>query len=163
MLLRLAIGTEPAPSYAALAEELGMTASEIHASIKRSVAAQLARKESTGRPVVIREALRNFVLHGAKYCFPATRGGMTRGLPTSYAASPLNGLIVADADPVPVWPSKDGAVRGVAFYPLYPTAPQAVARNPALGEVLSLFDALRGGSARERAIAQSLLSDRLTL
>jgi hypothetical protein len=35
--------------------------------------------------------------------------------------------------------------------------PQAAARNPALYELLALFDAVRGGSLRERALAIELL------
>jgi hypothetical protein len=34
-------------------------------------------------------------------------------------------------------------------------------RNPALYELLALFDAVRGGSPRERAIALDLLQERL--
>jgi hypothetical protein len=44
---------------------------------------------------------------------------------------------------------------------LYPTVPDAAARNPALYELLVLFDAVRGGSPRERAIALQLLDERL--
>ncbi len=54
-----------------------------------------------------------------------------------------------------------GPTRGIAFYPLYPSVPEAAARNPALGELLDLFDALRGGSAREQAIALAMLEERL--
>ena len=161
VLLRLSLGQGPAPTYAVLGAELGLTASESHASVERAVAAQLLRKNAAGKPAVIRDALRWFVLHGARYSFPATRGGMTRGVPTSHAAAPLKGQIVADSEPVPVWPYKNGHVRGVAFYPLYPSVPEAAARNPALGELLALFDALRGGSARERALAQVMLTERL--
>jgi hypothetical protein len=52
-----------------------------------------------------------------------------------------------------VWPHKDGTVRGVAFYPLYPTVPDAANNNPALYELLALVDAVRGGNMRERALA----------
>ena len=107
------------------------------------------------------EALRLFVQHGARYCFPATRGPLTRGVPTGYAAAPLKALIRAAAgEPPPVWPDKNGAVRGETLYPLYPTAPQAALRNPALHELLSLFDAVRAGSAREHALAIQLLDER---
>ena len=41
VLLRLALERGPAPTYAALAAELGMTASEIHGAVDRAVAAQL--------------------------------------------------------------------------------------------------------------------------
>lgn len=37
----------------------------------------------------------------------------------------------------------------------------AVERNPALGELLALFDAVHGGSAREQALAMALLEERL--
>lgn len=161
VLLRLALERGPAPSYAALAAELGMTASEVHGAVERAVAARLAHKEAGGKATVILAALRLFVQHGAAYCFPATRGSLTRGLPTGYAAPPLKALIVPGSDPVPVWPHKDGTVRGIALYPLYPSVPEAAARNPALYELLVLFDAVRGGSARERALAVDLLEQRL--
>ena len=51
--------------------------------------------------------------------------------------------------------------RGIAFHPLYPSVPEAAQRNPALGELLALFDAVRGGSAREQALALILLEERL--
>ena len=161
VLLRLALERGPAPTYAALAAELGMTASEIHGAVERAVAAQLAHKDAGGKATVILAALRLFVQHGARYCFPAVRGSLTRGLPTGYAAAPLKEMIVPGTDPVPVWPHKDGTVRGMAFYPLYPSVPEAAGRNPTLGELLVLFDAVRGGSARERALALELLEKRL--
>ncbi len=163
VLLHLAlVGDEDdAPGYAALAADLGLTASEAHAAIERTAAAQLAVKDRFGRPRVRLEALRLFVQHGARYCFPATRGPLTRGVPTGYAAAPLKALIRAAAgEPPPVWPDKNGAVRGETLYPLYPTAPQAALRNPALHELLSLFDAVRAGSTRERALAIQLLDER---
>ena len=142
VLLRLSLEQGMPPTYAVLGGELGLTASEVHAGLERAASAQLARKDAAGKATVVREALRMFVQHGARYCFPATRGEMTRGMPT-------------------VWPHKTGSVRGAAFYPLYPTVPDAATRNPALYELLVLFDAVRGGSPRERAIALQLLDERL--
>jgi hypothetical protein len=161
VLLRLSIEKGPAPTYALLASELSLTASEIHAGVERAVLAQLARKDQAGKAAVVREALRQFVLNGARYAFPATRGGMSRGMPTGYAAAPLADKIVQPNEPAPVWPHKNGTVRGEAFYPLYPTVPEAAGRNPALYELLVLFDAVRGGSPRERALALPLLDERL--
>lgn len=161
VLLRLALEPGVAPTYAALAGELGLTASEIHAGVERAVMAQLARKDRAGKPSVVRDALKLFVEHGARYVFPATHGGVTRGMPTGYAAAPLKDRIVQPNEPPPVWPHKNGTVRGVAFYPLYPTVPEAAGRNPALYELLVLFDAVRGGSPRERALALELLDERL--
>jgi hypothetical protein len=161
VLLRLALEPGAAPTYAALASELGMTASEIHAGLERATIAQLARKDKAGKPSVVRDALRLFVEHGARYAFPAIHGSATRGMPTGYAAPPLKDKIVQPNEPPPVWPHKNGTVRGVAFYPLYPSVPEAAGRNPALYELLVLFDAIRGGSARERALALELLGERL--
>jgi len=162
VLLRLALQQGSPPSYAALGVELGLTASETHAAVERTVAAQLAHKGVDGKPSVIKEALLLFVLHGARYCFPAVRGEITRGLPTVYAADPLKSLVVApNNEPPPVWPHKHGTQRGMTLYPLYPSVPEAALRNPALYELLVLFDAVRAGSARERALAIPMLEARL--
>lgn len=161
VLLRLVTADSSTVTYAALAADLSLTASETHAAIERAVMAQLARKDSSGKPSVVRDALRLFIQHGARYCFPTTRGSLTRGMPTSYAAAPLKDRIVQSTDPIPVWPYKNGTARGLAFYPLYPTVPQAAERNAALYELLVLFDAIRGGSLRERALALELLDARL--
>jgi hypothetical protein len=161
VLLRLSLEHGASPTYAALGSELGLTASEVHAGLERATIAQLARKDKAGKASVVRDALRLFVQHGARYSFPATRGGMTRGMPTGYAAPPLKDKIVQPSEPVPAWPHKNGTVRGVAFYPLYPTVPDAASRNPALYELLVLFDAVRGGSPRERALALEMLDERL--
>ncbi len=161
VLLRLSLEHGPAPTYAKLGDELSLTASEVHAALGRAVMAQLARKDEMGKAIVVREALRTFLQHGARYAFPATHGGITRGIPTSYAASPLQEKIVQPQEPAPVWPYRHGTVRGVAYYPLYPTVPDAASRNPALYELLVLVDAIRGGSPRERALAIELLDDRL--
>ena len=111
---------------------------------------------------MVRAALRLFVLHGARYAFPAVRGEITRGLPTGYAAAPLAGRIVAPADePPPIWPDKNGTTRGATLHPLYPSVPQAAQRNPALYELLVLFDAIRAGSPRERALAIDLFERQL--
>ncbi|NDI84526.1 hypothetical protein [Undibacterium crateris] len=162
VLLRLSLEAGAAPTYAVLADELCLTASEIHAGIRRAEAAQLVRKDANNKAIVVREALRLFVQHGARYAFPATRGSESRGMPTSYAAAPLADKIVPGSAPLPVWPYKAGSVRGVAFYPLYPSVPQAASRNPALYELLVLFDAIRGGSPRERALAITMLDERLS-
>ncbi len=162
VLLRLTLQAGPAPSYADLAAELVLTASEVHSAVERAALAQLARKDAKGKPSVVREALRLFVLHGARYAFPAVRGEITRGLPTGYAAAPLAGRIVAPADePPPVWPDKNSTTRGATLHPLYPSVPQAAQRNPALYDLLVLFDAIRAGSPRERALSIDLFERQL--
>lgn len=162
VLLRLSLEAEAMPTYAALGLELGLAASKVHASLVRAQQAQLVFKDAAGKPRLINEALRQFVLFGARYAFPALRGEVTRGLPTLYAAPPLKDKIVQPNELSPVWPDKNGTVRGITLYPLYPNVPYAAQRNPALYELLVLFDALRAGSARERNLAQTMLSERLS-
>lgn len=160
VLLRLTLDREKTPTYAALAEDVRLTASEVHASVNRCVLAQLVRKDINGKPRVLLEPLKLFLLHGVRYCFPPIRGEMTRGMPTGYAAPPLIGKVMGSDEPPPVWPDKNGQLRGMTFQPLYPTVPDAASRNPKLYELLVLTDTLRGGSARERAIAQQEIEAR---
>jgi hypothetical protein len=155
----LAIG-EKASTYSSLSDALGISSSEVHASIGRAKSARLLSMEND-RPVVIRAALKEFLLHGAKYAFPATLGSPARGIPTAYAAPPLATLVSQPNELPPVWPDADGNRRGVAFHPLYPTAPVAARKDRVLYEFLALFDALRGGTARERQLAAKLLSERV--
>jgi hypothetical protein len=159
LLKLLAVGKGP-KTYADFAKALGMSASEVHASVGRARSARLVNFEND-RPVVVRAALKEFLLHGAKYAFPATLGSPTRGTATAYAAAPLVTQVSQPSELPPVWPDADGDQRGISFHPLYPTAPLAARNDPVLYEFLALFDALRGGAARERQLAGKLLSERL--
>ena len=159
MLKIVANGSRRVP-YAELAGALGMSASEAHASVKRAIQSHLLQgPEMQHRPNLA--ALEEFLVHGLRYAFPAEHGEFTRGMATSYAAEPLRTLIPPGNDPIPVWPSIDGKERGVAFSPLYRTAPLAALRDPAFYEYLVLADALRDGRARERKIAERELHKRL--
>jgi hypothetical protein len=162
VLLKLvAMGRRPW-SYASLAGSLGMSPSQVHSAIKRVLAVQLAVKKED----VIVPNIRNldeFLVHGLKYVFAPELGKVTRGIPTSYAASPLNKTILAGDEPPPVWPSADGRVRGQAFPPLYKLAPKAILEDNSFYELLALVDAIRGGRAREREIAVKELRKRLDM
>ena len=48
-------------------------------------------------------------------------------------------------------------MRGLSLAPLYPSVPEAALRDERLYIILSLFDALRAGRARERNAAEELL------
>jgi hypothetical protein len=102
-------------------------------------------------------ALEEFLVHGLKYVFPAERGEMSRGVPTSYGAAPLRKMIAPTDEPIPVWPYPDGTHRGVSFAPLYKTAPAAALRDASFYELLALADALRDGRVRERKMAEAEL------
>lgn len=147
-------------SYAWLAVQLGMSPSQLHSAVKRALAAQLAVRKGEDIVPNIRN-LEEFLVHGLKYVFVPERGELTRGIPTGHAAPPMEQHFVSSPEPPPVWPEAQGNVRGVAFSPLYNLAPGAARADPQLYELLVLVDAIRGGRARERALAIKELKRRL--
>lgn len=128
MVLKL-VALEPHRlSYSHLALELVMSASEVHASVKRARASRLLHGASLeSRPNI--GALEEFLNYGLKYSFPAERGEVTRGVATSYGAAPLRTLIAPANDPIPVWPYEEGKQQGILLAPLYKTAPVAALRD----------------------------------
>jgi len=160
VLLKLVALGSQGWTFQRLAVELSISQSEVHAAVRRVVAASLmTQASSAGRPV--RAALLEFLVHGAKYAFPPKRGELTRGVPTGYAAPPLDKLIGGSSEPPPVWPYAEGKVRGYALAPLYRSVPEAALRDPALYELLALVDAIRDGRARERSLARQAIEQRL--
>lgn len=136
-----------------------MSASEAHAAVRRLTEARLIDPETRE---VRREALRNFLVHGVPYVFPATPNEITRGMPTAWAAPVMAGKVTSSDQVPPVWRDPDGKVQGASVEPLYPTTPAAARRDPELYALLALVDALRIGRARERAIAEKELTSRLS-
>jgi len=147
-------------TYAQLAVALDMSPSQVHAAVKRGIAVELIAQFNGGAQPQWRN-LAEFLVHGLRYVFVAERGEMTRGIPTAYAAPPLNDLLQAGAGPPPVWPHGDGDVRGVAFSPLFRSAPEAARQDCMLYELLALVDGIRGGRTRERQLASQELNRRL--
>ncbi len=171
VLLKLVANSDqPNWTYSGLSKALAMSPSQVFRSVARAEAARLltvpplplggvegislSAKPNIGN-------LTEFLVHGVKYSFPVERGAMTRGVPTAYAAPPLNQIIVQSSELPPVWPFAEGRVRGTALLPLYKNAPEAARRDPKLYELLSLVDAIRDGRAREREIAVRELSARI--
>ncbi|BCO11233.1 hypothetical protein GEOBRER4_n1000 [Citrifermentans bremense] len=159
ILLKLVVLDERPWSFSSVATELAMSPSEVHGGIQRAAAARLYDPH---RKVPILRSLLEFLIHGVKYAFPAKSGAPTRGVPTGYAAPPLNRLIAQSDDPPPVWPCPEGGVRGYEFTPLYRSVPQAAIIDDALYQLLALVDAVRDGKARERELAVQELTRRLT-
>lgn len=156
VLALLSRAEPPASLYPDLAALTGLAVSAVHASLKRAAASRLVLFEQR-KPVVLKAGLLEFLVHGARYAFPPVQGGLTRGVPTAYAAAPLNEVIAPSSDPPPVWPHAKGSVRGLALVPLYPSVPEAALKDARLHAALSLLDALRMGQAREREAAQKSL------
>jgi hypothetical protein len=158
ILLKLVTSREIEWSYPSLAHDLFMSVSEAHAGVKRAGAARLMDLQ---RRVPLKKALEEFLIHGVKYAFPPSRGGLVRGMPTGYAAPPLVDLIIQPSEPPPVWPYPEGVVRGHEFSPLYKSVPIAAERDKGLYELLTLVDAIREGRAREKNLAIKELKARL--
>ena len=148
VLLKLLLDGAGKP-YAQLSRELGMSASEIHAAVRRCAEAGLVDPDSR-KP--LRRAVEEYLLHGVRYAFPGIRGPLARGVPTAYAAPPLAGQIIQDDLP-PVWPDPQGTTKGYALEPLYNSVPRAAKSNPKFYELLALVDTLRAGRAQERKLA----------
>ena len=139
-------------------EDLGLDPASVHRALKRLQEARLLRGD--GR-TVDRLRAEEVLLHAVKYMFPPRQGGLSRGVPTAWAAAPLSELLVVGEEPPPVWPDPTGKARGIALEPIHRNAPKLARHDPFLAESLALLDALRIGSARERDLAARELRNRL--
>jgi hypothetical protein len=158
VLLKL---TADPPSWTvrSLEAELGIPRSVIQRSLVRLEQAGLLEQ---GRRRVNNGRAEEFLLHGLRYVFPPVRGGETRGVPTAWAAAPLQDKLADSGELPPVWPDPMGPVRGISLEPLHESALEISRRDPALVELLALTDALRLGDARVRGLAEELLRARLS-
>jgi len=160
VLLKISKYPDGRPPYLQIASELYLSPSRVHASVKRAKLAHLLHGTELGeKPNYV--ALEEFLIHGVKYAFPAVRGELSRGVPTGYAAPPLNESIVQTDEPPPVWPYPLGSVRGYALYPLHKNVPKAAVEDSHLYAMLALVDAVRDGRTRERVLAEKEISKRL--
>jgi hypothetical protein len=147
-------------NYTEASTALGLSRTEVHAAVRRCVSARLAGElvhRADAAVEVNRGNLLEFLLHGVRFAFPPTLGGVTRGVPTAHAAPALAGRFAPSDLLPPVWPHPEGNTRGRAFEPLYRSVPVAAAADPRMYAALALVDAIRGGSARDRRVAAPLL------
>lgn len=158
VLLKIAAGEGAPWTQMRLAATLLMSSRSVNEALRRAEAVRLY--DPGDRQVNVR-GLEEVLFHGIKYFFPITRGSLTRGMPTGWAAPPLCGLLAKTTEPPPVWPYWDGTARGVAVKPLHPSVPDVCVLDPGLYELLAMVDTLRDGSARERALAEREMSARL--
>jgi predicted transcriptional regulator len=139
-----------------LAQELGISHSEISESLNRSVLAGLIANDKS---IIIKGALLEFLQSGLRYVYPQKPGAIVRGLATAHSAPPLNKKI--NSQEIYVWPWAKGNDRGQSVVPLHPSVPEACQKDNLLYELLALVDALRLGKAREQKIAMAALKKRL--
>lgn len=90
VLLKLCL-ERGSPTLATLGAQLGISASEIHGSMKRTAAATLLDLEKR-KPRLLN--LLEFLEHGIRYVFISRRGEITRGIPTAHSAPPLADLLM---------------------------------------------------------------------
>src|SRR5438445_13148768 len=91
-------------TQASLAEELCLSPSQVNYAIKRLLASRLLsniRIESELKPVPFIQLCEEFLIHGLKFVFPPEFGSRSPGIPTGYAAPPLNKIIGSTSDLVP--------------------------------------------------------------
>jgi len=158
ILLKIVSINSDAWNQKPIAEDLGLSQSEVSESVARSKYAGLL--DPKGKKVM-KLALMEFLQYGIRYAFPQKPGPVVRGIPTSHSASPLKEEIQSTENYV--WPYAKGTVRGHSIIPLYLSVPEAVLKDEVLYELLVLVDALRVGRAREKEIAVVELKKRLHL
>lgn len=149
-------------SVRGLAAALGISKTEVNASINRSIAVGMAKHDrKTGHPRANRKALLEFICHGLKYVFPAKPAEIARGIPTGFAAPVLQGELLSAGEYIYVWPDAKGKEKGQSVTPLFKSVPEAVSKDPRLYEYLALVDAIRLGQPREAKLAVNRLEERL--
>jgi hypothetical protein len=146
--------------YAELAKAMRLSPYEAHAAVQRLGAARLMVEGRRGLQIA-RSALREFLLHGARFAYPPVVGEVSIGVPTASAAAPLSDFFDSGGDLPSIWPHSKGDVRGTTLLPLYTKLPEAALADPLFYELLALFDAIRIGQARERKMAADLIAERL--
>jgi hypothetical protein len=151
-----------------LSAELGLSLGDVSGSLQRATRAALLAPSglspTKGRPIkrliVNRPSLIEFAAHGIKYVFVPDRGKLARGTPTAHGVNPLRDLL-SEVGPPPVWPDSRGSARGESFSPLHACAVIGARNDDNLYTLLALVDAIRGGSARERELANQLFVERI--
>ena len=159
VLLKIIASKDQKWSLASLANEIGLSASQVHYAINRCIESRLlVSHDGSVKPMIANTE--EFLLHGVKYMFPPERGEQTRGIPTIWAGPPLKKYFRSNDLP-PVWPDAEGQAKGFSFEPIHKSAVVGAKKDPQLYELLVLLDALRDGRARERNMAVEMLKEKL--
>ncbi|MGH7719373.1 MAG: hypothetical protein ACREON_11085 [Gemmatimonadaceae bacterium] len=148
----------PGAPYDLLASSARVSLGHSHNAVKRLALARLADPHTR---TVSRNALLEFLVHGAARAFPAVRLCPTSGVPVVHSHLPPPR---APAPPTAdlVWPWHGGETTGPGLMPLYPGAPRTRLFNRRLYHLLSLVDTLRAGTPPQHEQAKELLTSLLT-
>lgn len=155
VLLQLCI--RPSTTFRDLSGQVALSLGETHNAVKRL---EMSRLVMFGKDSVHYSAVREFLISGVPYAFPAQVGAQSRGIPTAFSAPPLAGEFPSAQ--FVVWEDHRGTNRGDTLVPLSPAAGDIWERNQDLYSLMTLVDALRVGRARERERARQLLEQELT-
>jgi hypothetical protein len=149
-------------SVRALGASLGISKTEVGASLKRCLEIGLLRVDPSSHFIRVNsKALLGFIEHGLRYVFPVKPAEIVRGIPTSFSAPVLQGKLMSGGDLIHVWPDAYGTRKGQSITPLFKTVPGAVKKDARLYEYLALIDAVRLGNAREASLANQLLREKI--
>ncbi len=162
-------GAAAQPTYLELAQSLQISPSEAHSAVNRTLAAGLLRRTANlpqaarQIPQPTKTALAEFLIHGLKYVWPASRGPIARGIPTGSSLAPIAEELGIAPPPLPlVWAHPEGTVRGESIVPLVHQVPGVCSRDAALQEWLALIDLVRLKTGREAALAAAAIERRLS-
>ena len=150
LAVALKLVLRPGAGYEDLGETLRIGVGGAHRAVQRLERASLVTRE---RREVLRENLREFIVHGVRYVFYAEVGAETFGVPTAHKAQ------VVDSGRSFVWPSAEGSHRGQGVTPLFPQAIHLPVSEPEVYEALAVVDSIRIGGVRERKEAGAWLRD----
>ena len=149
----------PEERYEPLAEALATSTSAVHRAVARLQHAGLCKPASR---TIARPALREFLLHGVRYAFPAMHGPEKLGAPTAWGHPAVAALFTDGVELRPlVWAVDGGTVRGDSLVPLFSGVPAVAAKDARMHELLASVDALRAGGPRERRVVGDALGERV--
>ena len=148
-----------------LSSSLQISLSDVHGALQRnrfaglcvrSVAESPAHYAGSGRRrhnEADHQALREFLVYGAPYVFPARLEAVSVGMPTAMSEDVSS---VGESRLPIVWASAQGSLKGESLAPIHKSVPLAALGDPKLHSLLSAIDALRLGdrSLRPGAIAR---------
>lgn len=141
-------------TYAELADEVCLSVGETHASVRRLTKSRVFDAVTKS---VIPSSMKEFLISGVKYAFPALIGTRERGILTAHSAPVFqNELTYSESDTF-VWPFAKGTDRGLSVTPLGANVPLAVLKDRNLYDFCALIDGIRVGKTREAAIAVTML------
>lgn len=144
-------------TYETISTDLGTSKSNVYNSLCRCTDAGFYNEQER---TVIRDPLREFLIHGLPYVFYVHPGRLTMGVPTAYSCPDVSELFPGKRD-VYIWPSASGTAKGQAIAPLSKYAPLAITRDRDLYVFLSLIDVIRIGDRHEKEIASQKLLEKM--